>query len=117
MTCRRCRINLPEHLTHDTPEECVSALRGRLDIKQSELHEAKRRADNLAARVDAWKIKAKTKAPSKDDPMSSRMDRVENRCKYSAEKIRDIEARLEKAEQRAAFAVNQVAFMQERKAS
>jgi len=114
MICPRCRIDLPGRVTHDTPEECIAALRGRLDRTESELSESRRREDNLANRVDAWKLKAKVAAPRNEGNLSTRLEKAENRAAYSAKKLKELEERIVQAEQRANFAVSQVGFMQQR---
>lgn len=54
--CKRCDLRLPGQVQHDTEAECISALQGRLTIKESALAESRykyqRRRDSASVRIE-----------------------------------------------------------------
>lgn len=89
--CRTCGIRLPGHVTHSEPSDCISALRGRLTIRESALTEARRvssrRRDSISDRVEALEAQLET--------MAGRMAKFDDVC--------------QRALQRSHFAVQQTA--------
>ena len=88
--CPRCESILPGNVTHDTEADCISALRGRLTIKESALTEARLRYQR------------------KRDSVASRVERLEQQLEITETKIRAVEDTCARALARAHFAVGQL---------
>ena len=91
-TCPRCRLWLPGQAEHETAEQCVSALRYRLDHAERVAAKATRRADRLSDSLTRAKAQitankeyiAKLKGPQSIEARLARLEAEIAKCRLAA---------------------------------
>lgn len=91
--CKQCQLKLPGKVRHDSPADCISALRGRLTIQHSALLHARREHAKKLTR----------------ERLSGRVETLETQLEHLQRQVRALEETRGRALARANFAVGQVA--------